>query len=132
MSRHVLVVDDAEPVRMAVRNALIQEGVSEGRITECEDGQRALELFARIQPDIVFMDINMPRMDGREATELILAKRPETHVVVITGRRPDDELVQNMLSMGAFDVLHKPVRHQDVKHVLRAMEEERRGAGRIH
>lgn len=131
MTEQFLIVDDAEAVHVGVQQALLDEGVSEEAIASAKDGKRGLELFARLQPDLVFMDLNMPRLDGKEATLRILRKHPDTKVVIITGRRPGDEMVQAVRSAGAFEVLHKPVRNDEVQRVLQLYEEEQRGAGRI-
>lgn len=74
MSEQFLIVDDAEAVHVGIEQALLDAGVSEDAIASAKDGKRGLELFSRLQPDLVFMDLNMSRLDGREATVGILRK----------------------------------------------------------
>lgn len=126
MSEQFLIVDDAEAVHVGIEQALLDAGVSEDAIASAKDGKRGLELFSRLQPDLVFMDLNMSRLDGREATVGILRKQPSTKIVIITGRRPGDERVQDVRSAGAFEVLHKPVCSRDVGALLREVRGEQR------
>jgi two-component system, NarL family, invasion response regulator UvrY len=80
-SHSVLVVDDQAPFRLAAKAVL-------GRLDEFElageasSGGEAIELADRLNPELVLMDINMPRMSGIEATRQILAAHPETVVIL--------------------------------------------------
>jgi len=88
-------------------------------------------MYMETDPDVVFMDLNMPRKDGREAAEEILNENPRARIVAVTGLREDKEIVEDIRSIGAFEILQKPLRFQDIQDVLTKIEEERRGAGRI-
>jgi DNA-binding NarL/FixJ family response regulator len=79
----ILIVDDHESVRRGVRSLL--SGREEWSICgEAEDGLEAIEKAKRLQPDIVLMDITMPRMDGVQATKVIRQKVPEAKVILIS------------------------------------------------
>lgn len=131
MSREFLIADDAEPVRLMIEDALQQAGIKGRDITKVSNGKRAFQVYEEETPDVVFMDLNMPQMDGREATRYILSKNPRARIIVVTGMRPSNDVVRDVLSMGAFEVLHKPVRSDDVKKVLHELDKERRGHGRV-
>ena len=84
----VMVVDDQETYRRLLRNILEREDDFQVA-AEAEDGSEALEMIDEVNPDLIIMDVQMPTMDGFEATRLILQRRPEAKVILVsrTGRR---------------------------------------------
>ncbi len=101
----VLLVDDETLVRSGLR--MILEGDPGIEIVgEAIDGEAALTSVTDAQPDVVLMDIRMPRLDGISATERILAVRPETKIIVLTSFDVDD-LVPRALRLGAKGYLLK-------------------------
>jgi PAS domain S-box-containing protein len=83
----VLIVDDHEAVRQGLRSLLSSR--SDWAICgEAVDGVEAVEKTKSLQPDIVLMDISMPRMDGLEATRIILKEFPQCKVVIVTQNDP--------------------------------------------
>jgi signal transduction histidine kinase len=94
----VMVVDDNDGFRESLV-ALLGAGGHE-IAGEATNGQEALELLERIDPDVVLMDIRMPVMDGIEATRRMKAARPELGVVALTAQE-DDTIVREMLVAGA-------------------------------
>src|ERR1700712_4099209 len=84
----LLIVEDNSTVRRLIRRAI--SDVAE-IIFECEDGAEALEAYIAHQPDIVLMDVRMPRMDGLEATRHLLRHDPDARIVIVTDYN-DDEL----------------------------------------
>lgn len=89
MTRAVLVVDDDEFIRKLVATTL--EDVSEFDLHEAADGLQALELARETQPAIVFLDIDMPRMDGIEACRLMRAdpRTSQATIVMLTAAHGD-------------------------------------------
>jgi DNA-binding NarL/FixJ family response regulator len=79
----VLVVDDSQAHRTRVRSALEQAGLTV--VGEAEDGAQALTQAAAHHPDVVLMDLRMPRMDGIQATRILRRQQPDTPVVLWTG-----------------------------------------------
>lgn len=131
MSRQFFIVDDAPAVQFMIKDALLQSGVHERHITTFDDAKTAIEAFREEPPDVLFMDLNMPGMDGREATQLVLGENPRQRVIIVTGLPPNNDLVLEVKSMGAFEVLHKPVRSGQVEDVLRELNKEQPGHGRV-
>jgi DNA-binding NarL/FixJ family response regulator len=80
----VLLVDDHPLFRRTLAETLHEE---DGLVVvgECEDGSEVVEAAARLRPDVVFMDLSMPEMDGLAATQALRAARSEARVIVLTG-----------------------------------------------
>jgi DNA-binding NarL/FixJ family response regulator len=101
----VLVVDDHAVVRAGLEQLLAT--VPDVELAgAAADGERAVALARETAPDVVLMDLEMPRVDGREATRRILAERPETRVVVLTSFA-DRERILGALDAGATGYLLK-------------------------
>ncbi|MBL7258942.1 response regulator [Paractinoplanes lichenicola] len=100
----VLVVDDQELVRAGV--TLLLRTAGEDVVGEAADGHEAVRLAERLRPDVILMDLRMPRVDGIEATRRILAAAPTTRVVMLTTFGEDAE-VYGALRAGAVGYLLK-------------------------
>ena len=111
----VLVVDDQELVRAGFRMILERAGLEV--VGEGVDGVEAVRLAAELAPDVVLMDIRMPRMDGIEATRQIVSRRPETRVVALT-TFDLDEYVYEAVRAGASGFLLKDISPSDLAHAV--------------
>ena len=100
-----VVVDDQGLVRAGVR-VLLQTAPDIEVVGEAADGHEAVRLAERLRPDVVLMDIRMPRVDGIEATRRILAAMPQTNILMLTTFAEDDE-VYGALTAGAVGYLVK-------------------------
>ncbi len=98
-----LLVDDHAAFRQLVRSFLPRE---HGDIFECGDGAAALESFATHHPDWILMDVEMPVLDGLEATRRIRNLNPEAHIVILTQYATPD-LRHAALEAGASHFLPK-------------------------
>jgi len=99
MKLRVLLADDHTLLRQALRMTLEMDPDIEVT-AEAQDGQGALAGVARTNPDVVCMDINMPGMNGIEATRLILASHPKVKVIGLSGH-DDPVLTAEMFAAGA-------------------------------
>jgi len=115
----VLVVDDDALVRAGLRLIL---GGDPGLVIvgEAADGLQAVELARTERPDVVLMDIRMPRLDGLAATERLLAADPATRVVVLTTFDTDD-MVVSALRLGAVGFLLKDTPPEELVGAVRAV-----------
>jgi DNA-binding NarL/FixJ family response regulator len=101
----VLIVDDQAPFRSAAR-ALVRVLAGWRVIGEAASGEQAVAVAAETGPQVVLMDINLPGMDGYEATRRILAAQPGTAVVLLSTYSADD-LPEEPLACGAVGYLRK-------------------------
>jgi two-component system chemotaxis response regulator CheY len=107
MSRAVLVVDDDEFIRKLVATTL--EDVSEFDLREARDGVQALEVARETQPAIVFLDVDMPRMDGIDTCRRLRAdSRTNQATIVMLTAAHGDKTQQLALAAGADLFLTKP------------------------
>ena len=117
MRVHVLVTDDERSVRSAVRRALTLEGY---RVSEAEDGARALESIARDRPDAMILDVMMPELDGLEVCRALRDSGDSMPVLMLTARDEIDQRVKG-LDAGADDYLVKPFALEELLARLRAL-----------
>ncbi len=105
----VLVVDDSAVVQQHLTD-ILQSDPDVQVVATASDGQEAIDLVARKKPDVITMDIIMPRMDGYEATLRIMETRP-TPIVVVSQSYDPNEAEKTFLSTeaGAVAILAKPV-----------------------
>ena len=113
----VLIVDDDELTRTGLRTLLSAK--PDLRIVgEAADGAEVVAKVTRLRPDVVLMDVRMPRMDGIEATRLLRALPDPPKVVVITTFE-NDELVWDALRAGASGFIRKRAPAQQIAHAVR-------------
>lgn len=100
----VLIVDDQKSIRGLLTTLIDKLG---GEVVgEAQDGEEAVTKFAALTPDIVLMDINMPKMDGIEALKRIIASDPKALVIMLTSQNTA-EVVQECIAHGARNFLLK-------------------------
>jgi DNA-binding NarL/FixJ family response regulator len=108
----VLLAEDHTIVREGFRAMLELEEDFEV-VGEAGDGRRALTLAIKLRPDVVLMDIAMPRLNGLEATRQLLKDVPETKIVILSAHS-DDAYVKNATESGAVGFLLKQTSAHDV------------------
>jgi DNA-binding NarL/FixJ family response regulator len=111
----VLVVDDQELVRAGFRMILERSGLDV--VGEAVDGLEAVRLATELEPDVILMDVRMPRMDGIEATRQIVARSPSARIVVLT-TFDLDEYVYEAVRAGASGFLLKDISPVDLVHAV--------------
>jgi NarL family two-component system response regulator LiaR len=114
----VMLVDDHQMVRNGLGTFLLVHDDLE-LVGEAGDGQQALAIFERVRPDVVLMDLKMPRMDGVEATRALLERDPEVRIVAFTSFK-DEALIREALDAGAIGYLLKDVDADDLADAIRA------------
>ena len=101
----VMIVDDHSIVRVGLKQVLEQSGEFEV-VGEAADGEEAVRVAADVSPDVVVMDVIMPRKDGVEACREIMESAPETRVVMLTASTEVDAIVE-AVAAGATGYLQK-------------------------
>ena len=119
----VLLVDDHRILREGLR-ALLSEQPGLVVVGDASDGEAALEMIAESHPDVVVMDMVMPRMSGLEATSLIRKRHPQVRVLILS-MYDDDEYVQRVIQAGASGYVLKGVAADDL---VLAIREVHRGS----
>lgn len=119
MNPTVLLADDQDLVRAGLRALMGSDGDIEV-VGEAADGRRAVELATRLHPDVVLMDIRMPRMDGIEATRAIRSdeRLDGTRVVILTTFDDDDDVIE-AIRVGAAGYLLKDTPGPDLRDAVR-------------
>jgi NarL family two-component system response regulator LiaR len=113
----VVIVDDHDMVRRGLSTYLkVQNDMR--LIAEADSGEEAIRICERYHPDVVLMDIVMPKMGGAQATRLIRAKFPDIQVIGLTSFQ-DKDLVQEMLRAGAIGYLLKNITGEDLVEAIR-------------
>ncbi len=101
----ILIADDALFMRFTIKRTLNQAGHEV--VGECENGQMAVDAYATVKPDLVFMDITMPELDGLAALQAIRGMDDTARVVMCSALGHGNK-VREALAAGARDFIVKP------------------------
>ncbi|MGE0643298.1 MAG: response regulator [Nitrospira sp.] len=121
----LLLVDDHNMVRKALRDHITQWPEIE-LVGEAADGKEAVRLADQLSPDVVVMDIRMPRMNGIEATELILQKHPTLCIIGLSFEAGTSRS-EALLRAGACAVLDKGISSEQLHNIISQAVDRYRG-----
>ncbi len=122
----VLVVDDEPNIRRMLRGLLEDEGY---QVTEAEDGGAGVERAVTEDPDVVLLDLAMPRVDGLTALERLAERAPDLPVVMMSGRATLADAVE-ATRLGAFHFIEKPLTPESVLATVSGAVELKRARAR--
>ena len=122
----VMIVDDHSIVRVGLKQVLEQSGEFEV-VGQAADGEEAVRVAADVSPDVVVMDVIMPKKDGVEACREIMESAPETRVLMLTTSTEEDAIVE-AVAAGATGYLQKET---DRERLLSAVRDVVRGELRL-
>jgi len=115
----LLIADDHRLFRQGLRQLCELLGGFEV-VGEAENGQEAVDLARRLKPDVILMDINMPILDGVQATHSITEENPSARVIILTMYR-QDQYVLEAIKAGARGYLLKDIDEQELVDAVRAI-----------
>ena len=123
VASRILVVDDASFMRSVLKDIIKSNGLA-SEIFEAGDGIEGVKTFQKIKPDLVTMDVNMPRADGIQALRAILKIDPAAKVIMITSVE-EKHIVQDAIKLGARDYVVKPFDRSNVPLVINKVIRQR-------
>ncbi|MCH6585437.1 MAG: response regulator [Thaumarchaeota archaeon] len=116
VAKKILIVDDASFMRTVLKDIIKSNGLA-SEVYEAADGVEGVKVYQKIQPDLVTMDVNMPRADGIQALRAILKIDPKAKVIMVTAIE-EKHVVQDAMRLGARDYVVKPFDRSNVPLVL--------------
>ena len=115
----VLIADDHSILREGIRSLLENESDMEV-VGEAEDGHLAVSMACELEPDVILMDIGMPRLNGLEATRQIRKKLPNTQILVLT-MHDNEEYIRQVLANGAMGYILKDAAYNELLSAIRSV-----------
>ena len=104
-----LIVDDVHILRIVIKDILIRYcGFNPKNVYEASDGTIAVRDYKRLQPDIVFLDVLMPHMDGKETVKRLIEIDPEAYIIMCSSAA-EKSIVKSCIGLGARDYVLKPL-----------------------
>ncbi len=113
----ILVVDDSSFSRKMIIRTIPEHIRKSSEIIEAENGKEAVEKYEEFKPDIVFLDLTMPVMDGFEALYHIRSKHPDAKVIVISAD-VQQQAVREVMELGAKAFIKKPISPEKMKEIF--------------
>ena len=125
--RMILFVDDDREFCKAMKKVFEKSGHT---VTLAADGREALDILSRGAFDLIISDLRMPRMNGVELMGEIVRRKISTPVIFLTAHG-EVESYMDLMNMGAFDYLNKPVEGRELLHAVKKALEAQDSASRI-
>lgn len=113
----VLIIDDEKSIRNLLKNILKREELNIEVVGEAESGIEAINIMEKVLPDIAFVDIKMPFMDGIEFSKLAISRYPNLKIIILTAFS-DFEYARQCVGIGVCEYLLKPIVRKDIRDVL--------------
>jgi two-component system chemotaxis response regulator CheY len=122
-AKKILVVDDASFMRTVLKDIIRGNGLA-SEVIEAGDGVEGVKAYQTQKPDLVTMDVNMPKADGIQALRAIMKIDPAAKVVMVTSVE-QKQIVQDAMKLGARDYIVKPFDRSNVGLVLNKVLRQR-------
>lgn len=115
----IIIIDDHQLFREGVKRILDFEDTFEV-VAEGDDGEEVVALYEQYQPDVILMDINMPRINGIDATESLLKEHPDAKVIILS-IHDDSTYVSHALKTGALGYMLKEMDAEDIVEAIKVV-----------
>lgn len=123
---NILIVEDSPSIGMLLKSYLQKLGYAE--IHVCTTGSAAIaafsELIGKNKPPIVLLDYMLPDMDARSVLSQMLEIKPDIRIILETATEKDDEGIKELISLGVYQYLEKPIRFEKLKETIETIENE--------
>ena len=116
----VLLVDDNRAMRVMVRRALVQTGLSDLKVVEAENGSDALAKLSDVVPDVILSDWSMPEMGGVDLLRELRSRGSAVKFGFVTPEPPSSQMRETAFQAGAQFMIARPFSVQSFRDVLRA------------
>ena len=107
----ILIADDSPAIRFTLKD-ILEVGGHE-LVAESENGQEAIDMYLKHSPDMILLDMNMPKKDGLGVVKEIMVKDSNAKIVLISGT-DEEEIIRQCLNEGASSFITKPFQVNDV------------------
>ena len=119
----LLIVDDEEDVRQFAANFFRKRKVD---VASVSSGEEAISVVEKDPPELVLLDIKLTGMDGLETLRLIKEKKSDIKVIMVTGRKPEEEnTLERCKQLGALNYIHKPLELQELERIVLSLLENK-------
>ncbi|MCK5784176.1 MAG: response regulator [Desulfobacterales bacterium] len=115
----ILIVDDSPVARKMLKTCIPKDKGYE--IFEAGNGQEGIQKYQELNPDMVFMDLTMPILDGYKATEEIM-KLDKDAVIVVTTADVQPKSISSVMELGAFTLIKKPAKAETIQKTIEKIE----------
>ncbi len=121
MINKIMIVDDSPVARRMLKTSIPKNKGYE--IFEAVNGQDGIEKFKSLKPDVIFMDLTMPILDGYKATEEI-KKIDNNAIIIVTTADVQPKSIATVMELGAFTLLKKPAKAKSITEALDKAEQK--------
>jgi two-component system chemotaxis response regulator CheY len=119
MIKKIMIVDDSPVARKMLKTCIPKDKGYE--IFEAENGMDGIQKFQELKPDVIFMDLTMPVLDGYGALEQII-KLDKNAIVIVTTADIQPKSIETVMELGAFTLLKKPAKAKTIQDALAKAE----------
>jgi len=114
---NILIGDDSTAIRMILKEILMMD--DHNVVGEAKDGDETIVMYRALRPDLLLLDLAMPKKDGLAVIKEIISKHPEAKIILITAS-DDQQFIQHCLDSGALSFISKPF---SFKNILKTVSE---------